>query len=85
MAAKVFLSIQNLCVIVCCSILAVYFWYVNQFSDTVRIVMAVAVVVVNCVAYLASVGSKIVVEKDWIVVIAGDDNNRLANINSVFR
>lgn len=30
-------------------------------------------------------GSKIVVEKDWIVVIARNDNDRLATMNSVFR
>ena len=36
-------------------------------------------------ANLASVGQKIVVEKDWIVVIAGDDENRLSSMNAVFR
>ena len=34
---------------------------------------------------MASQGSKIVVEKDWIVVIAREDNDRLAAMNSVFR
>ena len=34
---------------------------------------------------LASVGQKIVVEKDWIVVVAGDDDERLASMNAVFR
>ena len=29
--------------------------------------------------------SKIVVEKDWIVVIAGGSNNKLAKLNSIFR
>ena len=70
---------------ICCAILAVYFWLIDSFNDTAHIIVAVAIILINCVAYLASVGSKIVVEKDWIVVIAGEDRNRLANINSVFR
>ena len=37
------------------------------------------------VGNLASVGQKIVVEKDWIVVVAGDDDERLASMNAVFR
>ena len=37
------------------------------------------------VGNLASVGQKIVVEKDWIVVVAGDDDERVASINAVFR
>ena len=37
------------------------------------------------VGNLASVGQKIVVEKDWIVVVAGDNENRLASMNAVFR
>jgi iron-regulated transporter 1 len=40
---------------------------------------------VATIANLASVGSKIVLEKDWIVVIAMDDQERLAKMNAVFR
>ena len=36
-------------------------------------------------ANLASIGQKIVVEKDWIVVVAGGDEDRLATMNAVFR
>ena len=43
------------------------------------------VILIAGIANLASVGSKIVVEKDWIVVVAGDDDNRLATMNAVFR
>ena len=42
-------------------------------------------IVISDVANLSSVGSKIVVEKDWIVVVAGGDENKLATMNSVFR
>ena len=33
----------------------------------------------------ASVGSKISIEKDWVIVIANKDVERLTKINSIFR
>ena len=42
-------------------------------------------IVVANVANLASVGCKIVIERDWIVVIASGDESRLATMNAVFR
>ena len=36
-------------------------------------------------ANLASIGQKIVVEKDCIVVVAGDDEKKLATMNAIFR
>ena len=35
-------------------------------------------------AHLGSVGSKIMIEKDWIVVVSRNNDDRLAQINSVF-
>ena len=37
------------------------------------------------IANLASVGCKIVIERDWIVIVASGDENKLATMNSVFR
>ena len=37
------------------------------------------------IANLASVGCKIVIERDWIVIVASGDQNKLATMNSVFR
>ena len=37
------------------------------------------------IAQVASVGSKIILEKDWIVVVSRNDDDRLAQINAVFR
>jgi iron-regulated transporter 1 len=85
LSAKVFLSIQNISVVICCAIIAVYLWLTHEFNSTTQLIVAILIIVINCVANLASLGSKIVVEKDWIVVIAGEDTNRLASINSVFR
>ena len=47
--------------------------------------MPAAVILVSNVANLASVGCKIVIERDWIVIVASGDENRLATMNSVFR
>lgn len=86
-AAKTFLAIQNLLAAVCCAILALYFgmlekdtWpeWVTEALPTVTIVFAV-------IANLASLGSKISVEKDWVSVIAAGDNDKLAKMNSTFR
>ena len=44
-----------------------------------------AIIVVSDVANLASVGCKIVIERDWIVVVASGDDNKLATMNAVFR
>ena len=87
LAAQVFLSTQNISVALCCTILGVFFWdsLYDDWDDWVSYMVSAIVIIVATVANLSAVGSKIVVEKDWIVVIADGDNNRLANINAVFR
>ena len=86
-AAKTFLIIQNLVVAICCVILATFFWLDGLRTWPEALVTAVPIVVIllAVVADLASVGSRIAVEKDWIVVISGNDNDQLAEMNSVFR
>ena len=44
-----------------------------------------AVIVIAIVGNLASMGQKIVVEKDCIIVVAGSDENKLATMNAIFR
>lgn len=86
-SARVFLLIQNLVASICCAILAVFFWpdLYETWSDPVREAVPIVAILLAIVANLASIGSKIAVEKDWIVVISGNDNNKLASMNSVFR
>ena len=90
-AAKTFLVVQNSTVAVACAVLATYFhwkaWWVNLFGseDATSLTIAVLTISIAIVSTLASTGSKIVVEKDWIVVIAGGDSDRLATMNSIFR
>ena len=71
-AAKFFLALQNLATALSCILLGLYFGNVgmahwpNWIPDAIPIVT----IILAAVAEIASVGSKIVVEKDWIVVIS---------------
>eukprot|EP00092_Neocalanus_flemingeri_P013086 GFUD01014101.1.p1 GENE.GFUD01014101.1~~GFUD01014101.1.p1 ORF type:complete len:517 (-),score=89.43 GFUD01014101.1:192-1742(-) len=88
-AAKTFLIIQNFSVALDCCLLAAYFHWreeaVEYFGSWITILVSVVSIVIALVSTLASAGSKIVVEKDWIVVIAGGDDDKLASMNSIFR
>ena len=74
-----------------CFLLAAYFYIPEWFDDlfnspktSVNVVSGI-VIALATLANLSSVGSKIVLEKDWIVVVAMDDPERLASMNAVFR
>ena len=84
-------SIQNILVIVDCLLLASFFyvpdWFDNLFNSqktSVNVISGV-VIALATLANLASVGSRIVMEKDWIVFVAMDDPERLASMNAAFR
>ena len=86
-AARVFLAVQNASTAVCCAGLALYFWREEDLLTRWQhwnTVVALGVILVADIAHIASQGTKIVVVRDWIVVIAGGDKDRLAAINSVF-
>ena len=90
-AAKTFLVVQNTSVALACVVLATYFhwktWWISLFGseEATSLTIATLTISIAIVSTLASMGSKIVVEKDWIVVIAGGDSDRLATMNSIFR
>ena len=71
-AARLFLAIQNLVTALTCAILGLYFAEVKIEKWPSWIVEGVPVIVIilATISRLASVGSKIVVEKDWVVVIS---------------
>ena len=52
---------------------------------TIKITIQVVTIILAVVSNLASVGSKISIEKDWVLVIANNDKERLTKINSIFR
>jgi len=88
-AAKTFLLIQNLCVSLCALLLAGFIGYRDQIDQEYLEVATVAVstssIILASIARLASSGVNIIIQKDWIVVIAENDTDRLAKMNSILR
>jgi len=93
-AARTFLVIQNLCVSICALTLSFYLFNNNVNSTVVsssnydviiKWLVIVTSILVSAVAKLASSGTVILIQKDWIVVIANGDNDKLAGMNSVLR
>lgn len=77
-AARACLVIQNLSVSICATILSIYLTFGQKHGETLRLVTIVAVIVFSSVARLATTGTNIIMQKDWIVVIAGNDRDMLA-------
>ena len=88
-AAKTFLIVKNTIVAANCIIFAAYYhwqtWITEATGEWVKLAVAMVTILLALISDLASSGSKIVVEKDWIVVIAGGSNDKLARLNSIFR
>lgn len=88
-AAKICLIIQNSFVALDCTLFAVFFHWQEEIvaycGEWIKIVVAVTVSLLALVSHMASTGSKIMIERDWIVVIAAGNDDRLAKLNSIFR
>ncbi len=71
-SAKFFLAVQNLTTAISCIILGLFFGRVGEelWPDWLEDFVPVVTIILADIAQIASVGSKIVVEKDWIVVIS---------------
>lgn len=72
------LVIQNVAVIVC----GVLLWIMLKLDQHIQppfiMMLEAAVIIVGSIADVSSIGTKIAVEKDWVVVIAGSDKTLLA-------
>jgi len=88
-AARVFLTIQNTAVSACALLLAGFISYKSELDEGdlywVTAAVSVGAIILASIARLASSGTNIIIQKDWIVVIAGDDTDRLAKMNSILR
>ena len=72
---------------VCCLLLCVFFLKdgTNYFSYETNLALRTVAIIFAVITNLASVGSKIAIEKDWVVVIAKNDIEKLTSMNSIFR
>lgn len=86
--AQISLCIQNVMVCVCAAILVVMTTQRHLFTawDGWALIVAEGFVILTaCMAQIGTLGSKLTIEKDWILVICGQDKTRLAGMNSVLR
>lgn len=74
---------QNSLLVICATTVALTFFFWDSiyflWDGRVIIVLQSIIVLTAAMSRLASVGTTIVVEKDWIVVLAGGDLNHLAS------
>jgi len=89
-AARLSLAIQNLATASCALILAAFLHYRADLEPegeggNPTLVVSVVAILLAAVARLASCGTNIIIQKDWIVVVAGGDTDRLATMNSILR
>ena len=88
-AAKTFLLVQNLCVSLCALLLAGFIGYRDQipeeYLEVATVLVSISSILFASIARLASSGVNIIIQKDWIVVIAEKDTDRLARMNSILR
>lgn len=83
-AARVSLVIQNLAVILCAVLLLVFLTYGDKNAPYI-VAVEIGAIVLGAISQLASVATGIIIQKDWIVVVAAGKKDMLANLNSMVR
>ena len=76
LAVRLTLVIQNVAVVTCAVIVLIMFKQSN--SSPIFIILGVVLILVAIVARLSSLGTTIAIERDWVVVIAKEDEFLLA-------
>ncbi|XP_077393139.1 solute carrier family 40 member 1 [Festucalex cinctus] len=87
--AQTSLIAQNACVMVCGIILMVVFRFKEQLMEVYNgwLLTACYVLVISIanMANLASTAMSITIQRDWVVVVAGQDSSKLADMNATVR
>ncbi|XP_039613843.1 solute carrier family 40 member 1 [Polypterus senegalus] len=87
--AQTSLVVQNTSVILCGVLLMVVFLYKAQLNvllgGWLLTVCYIFIITIANVANLASTAMGITIQRDWIIVVAGENRNRLANMNATVR
>ena len=79
LVAQVSLIIQNVAVIICGVLLLIMLELDQHLQHPVITLLEALIIIIGSVADLSSIGTRIAVEKDWVVVIAGSDKSLLAS------
>lgn len=87
--AQTSLLVQNSCVIVCGILLMVVFQFkeelVKLYNGWVLTTCYILVITIANIANLASTATSITIQRDWVVVVAGQDSSKLADMNATVR
>jgi len=77
------LFIQNISVALCATSVCMVLVYHDHIYDgshgAIRVLVEGVVIGLALIAFLASMAYKIAIEKDWIVVVSGDDKFKLTS------
>ncbi|XP_045714393.1 solute carrier family 40 member 1 [Phyllostomus hastatus] len=87
--AQTSLVIQNVSVILCGIILMMVFLYKDElltmYHGWVLTSCYILIITIANIANLASTATAITIQRDWIVVVAGEDRSKLADMNATIR
>ncbi|KAJ8012877.1 hypothetical protein DPEC_G00047440 [Dallia pectoralis] len=87
--AQTSLVVQNCSVIVCGILLMVVFQFKEQLDELyngwILTCCYILVISIANIANLASTAMSITIQRDWVVVVAGQDSSKLADMNATVR
>ncbi|XP_036396891.1 solute carrier family 40 member 1-like [Megalops cyprinoides] len=87
--AQTSLTVQNCAVILCGILLMVVFQFKDHLEEHMNGWLLTAcyimVITIANIANLASTATSITIQRDWIVVVAGEDRSKLADMNATVR
>ena len=82
--ARISLIIQNTMVVVCAVILLLNKEF-NKDEVVSTVLVKIGAIFLGAIAQMASTATAIIIQKDWIIVVAGENKNMLAHLNSTTR
>ncbi|RVX68592.1 hypothetical protein B0A52_07019 [Exophiala mesophila] len=76
---------QRAAVIISCALFALLVQFKSSMASFLVLLTFIALVALACLEKLSSIMNTVAVERDWLVVIAGEDQNLLRNLNAQIR
>ncbi|XP_054827074.1 solute carrier family 40 member 1 [Eublepharis macularius] len=87
--AQTSLIVQNACVILCGILLMMVFLFKTElvalYQGWLLTLCYILVITIANIANLASTATAITIQRDWVVVVAGDNRSKLAGMNATIR